>query len=385
MLLDHPSMEQHFGPEHQRLRESVRSYFSDRRLRGWLRDPGGFLRKEQWLEFGRRGLLGVSLPEAQGGRGLGLLGALILNEAMAPLSDLGLTLGMHCQNEITSYWLATAHQPEVRDRYLPEMIAGRLVGCACDTEPTGHLESSAVPDGDEVVVNARKLYVVNGYNADLCFVTVRLAGEPATVLVEKDRPGVAVKKVFDKLGTRSIDSAALVFDQVRVPACNVAIRTGVRQLMHWNRVMTVARFLMSADAYFAHGRLLARMLRFGKRRQVAGRALVRWPIHRHALARAAAEQELMRGGLSACFERLAARRNAVAQVAALKWYCVERACRFAAHCAEMHGGAGYMRDSEFLTAYAQLRGLKMAGGSSTTLKTIADQGMAYREEMDSLL
>src|SRR4029077_17729043 len=101
------------------------------------------------------------------------------------------------------------------DRYLPEMIAGRLVGCACDTEPGGPMASTATRDGGELVVNARKLYVVNGDNADLCFVTLRLDGEMATVLVEKERPGVRVLEVFDKLGTRAIDSATIEFAPVR--------------------------------------------------------------------------------------------------------------------------------------------------------------------------
>jgi alkylation response protein AidB-like acyl-CoA dehydrogenase len=56
--------------------------------------------------------------------------------------------------------------------------------------------------------------VVNGANADLCFVTCKLDGESTTVLIEKDRPGVSVPRVFDKLGTRAIDSAELLFDGV---------------------------------------------------------------------------------------------------------------------------------------------------------------------------
>jgi alkylation response protein AidB-like acyl-CoA dehydrogenase len=244
--------------------------------------------------------------------------------------------------------------------------------------------STAVRDGSELVVRARKLYVVNGANADLCFVTLRLEGEMATVLVEKERPGVRVLKVFDKLGTRSIDSAMLDFADVRVPAANLATKRGVRQLMHWNKVMTVARFLMCADACFLHGRLLARILEYGGQRIVDGRALSSWPINRQALARAAADQELMQAGLIDRFALLLSQKNAVAEVAALKWFSVDRTARFAAFCAELQGGAGYMWDSEFLLAQAQILGLKMAGGSLTTMQAIAGQALAYREELEAL-
>jgi alkylation response protein AidB-like acyl-CoA dehydrogenase len=384
-LFDHPVLERRLTPAHRELRERARTYFSASRLPEWLAAPGGHLRKAHWEELGREGFLGASLPRELGGQGLGLLGALLLSEAASQLGDLGISLGMHCQSEITAHWLATAHGAEVRDRYLPEMIAGRLVGCACDTEPGGPMASAAVRDGDDLVVDARKLYVVNGANADLCFVTLRVDGEMATVLVEKERPGVQVLKVFDKLGTRSIDSAMIDFHAVRVPAGNLAAKRGVRQLMHWNKVMTWARFLMCADACFLHGRLLARMLEYGGARIVDGRPLAGWPVNRQALARAAADQELMRAGLLDCFEQLEAQRNAVAEVAALKWFCVDRTSRFAALCAEMQGGAGYMWDSEFLRAQAQVLGLKMAGGSLTTMKSIAGQALAYREELGALV
>ncbi|HEY2294533.1 MAG TPA: acyl-CoA dehydrogenase family protein [Thermoanaerobaculia bacterium] len=383
-LLDHPAFARRLTPEHRELREHARSYFQPASLREWLAAPGGHLRKSQWAELGRQGLLGVSLPRELGGRGLGLLGALILSEAAAQLGDLGVSLGLHCQTEITASWLATAHDAAVRDRYLPEMIAGRLVGCACDTEPAGPLSATAVRDVGELVVNARKLYVVNGANADLCFVTLRLDGEMATVLVEKERPGVQVLKVFDKLGTRSIDSAMIDFADVRVPVANLSAKRGVRQLMQWNKVMTEARFLMCADACLLHALLLARILEHGKTRMIDGHPLASWPLNRHALARAAADQELMRAGLADRFEQLESRRNAVAEVAALKWFCVDRTARFAALCTEMQGGAGYMWDSEFLRAQAQILGLKMAGGSLTTMLTIAGQALAHREELEAL-
>jgi alkylation response protein AidB-like acyl-CoA dehydrogenase len=383
-ILDDAVFERRFTARHQDLRRRARSYFKQPRLKEWLGEPGGFLLKAQWRELGRLGFLGVSVPAELGGHGLGLLGALIMSEATSQLGDLGISIGLHCQGQITAEWLATAHEPAVRDRYLPEMIAGRIVGCACDTEPDGQMSSTALRDGHDLVVSGRKTYVINGANADLCFVTLRLEGEMCTALVEKARPGVRVVKIFDKLGTRTVDSALIEFDHVRVPAVNLAVKRGVRQLMHWNRVMTVARLLMCADACFIHDQLLQRILEYAGRRIVDGRPLAHWPISRQAVSRAVADQQLMHAGLVDCFEQLEAKRNAVADVAALKWFSVERATHFAALCAEMHGGAGYMWDSEFLIAHAQILGLKMAGGSSTTMKTIASQALAHREELEAL-
>jgi acyl-CoA dehydrogenase len=379
-LLDDPTFERHATAEHYAFGRRARDYFGTLRLSDVVGERG-HLTKSQWQAFGRRGLCGVSLPREIGGRGLGLLGALMLSEAASQSGDLGLALGLHCQSEIAARWLATAHEPALRDRYLPELIAGQLIGCACDTEPDAGSQSTAVRDGADLVVSGRKLYVVNGANADLCVVTLRFDGEKATVLVEKTRPGVRVVKVFDKLGTRTIDSAMLEFDQVRVPAVNLSTRRGVGLSMHWNKVMTAARYLMCADAAFLHASLVERMLAYAPARIVDGRPLADWPVNRRLLAGAVADQELMQAGLVERFGELESNRNAVADVAALKWFCVDRTTRFAALCAEMHGGAGYMWDSPFLKAHAEILGLKMAGGSSMAMKAIAAQGMAQRAEM----
>lgn len=382
-LLDHPQLAARSTPAHRQLRERLDDYFHPGRLEGWL-GGAGHLKKGQWEEFGRLGLLGLSLPPDLGGSGLGLLGALIRTAAASRVTDLGVSLGLNCQSEITAHWLATAHQVAVRDRYLSEMIAGSLVGCACDTDPGSQQVSVAVREGAEIVIDARKLYVINGVNADLCFVTVRLEGQLATVLVEADRPGVRRTEVFDKLGTRAVDSAALEFSSVRVPAENLSTKSGMRHLVAWNKVMSVARFLMCVDAALLHADLLTRMLVYASERIVDGCPLASRPIHQHVLAGAAIDQELMQAGLIDVFLMLEDGRSAVSEIAALKWFCVDRTARFASLCAEMEGGAGYMWTSPFLRAQAQVLGLKMAGGSLMTMQSIANQTLAYREELEAM-
>ena len=92
----------------------------------------------------------------------------------------------------------------------------------------------------------------------------------------------------------------------------------------------------------------------------------------------------MRAGLIDRCELLETTRNAVAEVAALKWFCVDRTGALRGPLRRAAGGAGYMLDSEFLGAQAQVLGLKMAGGSLTTMKAIAGQALAYREELEAL-
>ena len=107
------------------------------------------------------------------------------------------------------------------------MIAGRLVGCACDTEPERTPESTAIRDGDELVVNGRKLYVVNGANADLCFVTLSSTARWRPCWWRTSAPASACSRSSTSSGRASIDSAMIEFDRVRVPAANLSRRSAV--------------------------------------------------------------------------------------------------------------------------------------------------------------
>ncbi|WP_329558206.1 acyl-CoA dehydrogenase family protein [Streptomyces uncialis] len=352
-------------------------------LEQWRTAPGGHIRKDAWRELARRGLMGVSLPVEYSGQGLGLLGALVLGEALAGVGDGGLALGMHVQNEIACDWLVSAQDDELRDRFLPGLVSGELVACQCDTDPSAQEPATAVIVGDEVVVTGRKKFVVNGANADLCFVSVQLEGEPAIVLVEKATSGVRVTEVYDKFGTRSVDSALVEFDSARVPVRQVISRRGISQLMRWNRVMSRMRFLIAADAFFTHRMLLEHIVRHTTTRELGGRPLAQWPVNQHALARARADQELMEAGLAECFLRLTDGGSTVPEIAELKWFCVEKATELASLSTDLEGGAGYMWGSTALHAHAQLRGLRMSGGSQTTMLTIANHSMACRAELDA--
>lgn len=380
-MLDHPVLLKDMTPEHEELRRRARGYFTLDNLRQWRREPNSFIKKSQWEEFGKEGFLGVSLPRHMGGKGLGTLGAVIMNEAFAQVEDCGITNGMHVQNEITSYWLVTTKQEHLRKKYLPEMIKGKVVGCTCDTEPNGVIETTATKDGADLIVTGQKIFIVNGYNSDLCFVSALFEGDLVTVLVEKERSGVNVKKVFDKFGTRTIDSALLEFDHVRVPLTNILSSRGVQQLLHWNMVMTRARFLIAIDGYLILRALIDKIIEYGKNRIIGHQPLISWPINRHAIAMAAADLELMKAGIVRAYTGLLRNKYAVSDLVALKWFSIERATDFARLCTEMQGAAGYMFDSYFLQAYAQLRGLRMAAGSQTTMATVSNGYLSCQAEL----
>ncbi len=381
-MLSNSILSAHLTDGHRELRARAADHFTPQWLDKWRTGPDGRLRRETWQDLAANGFMGVSLPRDLGGQGLGLLGALVLGEAMAGARDGGIALAMHVQNEIAGDWLAAARDPALRERYLPALLAGDLVACQCDTDPSAEQPTTATTDGSRIVLDGRKKFVINGATADLCFVSAVLDGAPAIIAVEKTTPGVRVTEVYDKFGTRSVDSAQVEFDGVRVPAGQVVSRSGISQLMRWNRVMSRMRLLIAADAYFTHRTLLDHVTEHVRRRTLGGRPLGAWPVNAHALARARAHQELMEAGIADAYLRVTAGGSTVPEIAELKWFCVERANELATLATDLEGGAGYMWDSPSLRAHAQLRGFRMSGGSQTTMLTIANHSMACRAELD---
>ncbi|WP_460395604.1 acyl-CoA dehydrogenase family protein [Actinophytocola sediminis] len=367
--------------EHRDMASRAASYFTPAWLEKWRIRPDGHIHRHAWRDIAAHGFMGVSQPREHGGHGLGLLGALVLAEAVAQTGDGGIALGMHVQNEIACQWLVSSRNPALRERFLPRLLNGEVVACQCDTDPSPRERATATSDGTDVLVTGTKNFVVNGANADLCFVSVELDGQPAIVLIEKPSPGVRVTHVYDKLGTRGIDSATVEFDRVRVPGDHVLSRRGLSQLMSWNRVMAQMRFLIAVDAFLLHRMLLAHVVEYTTGRELGGRPLVAWPVNQHALARARADQELMEAGIVDGYLRLTEGGSTVPEIAQLKWFCVERATQLATLGTDLEGGHGYMWDSVSLRAHAQIRGLRMSGGSQTTMLTIANHSLAARAEL----
>ncbi|MEU4181135.1 acyl-CoA dehydrogenase [Streptomyces sp. NPDC026589] len=337
-----------------------------------------------WAALGAAGLLGVGLPKEAGGGGAGAGGSALLARSLVRAGGAGLLLGVGVQADIAPRWLLLPGRAELATRWLPGLLDGTVVACQADTDPAPDRPVTAVFDGGDVVLNGSKHYVINAASADVAFVGARLGGAAALVLVPLDTPGVTVRAPYDKWGTRAVDSAAIDFAGARVPASHLLSQRGIGQLLRWNRVMARMRFLVAAGAAAFHAMLLERVQVYVKVRPLGGRPLGAWPVNAHALARARADLELMEAGIRQASRAFDGGRAPVSEVAQLKWFCVERATAFAGLCADLEGGAGYMRGTAFaLDIHAELRGLRMASGSQTTMLTVANHTLACRAELAS--
>ncbi len=183
---------------------------------------------ELWPDMGALGLHGITVPEADGGLGLGYLEHVVAQEEVARASaSVGLSYGAHsnlCVNQIARW--ANAEQ---KAKYLPKLISGEHVGSLAMSEAGAgsdvvsmKLKAEAVQGG--YVLNGTKFWITNAAYADTLVVYAKTgqgSGGITTFLIEKGMPGFSIGQKIDKMGMRGSPTAELVFNDCEVPDANV--------------------------------------------------------------------------------------------------------------------------------------------------------------------
>jgi isovaleryl-CoA dehydrogenase len=241
MLL--PGLEFDLGADIDALRDAVRA-FAQREIapRAQEIDRNDLFPADLWRKFGALGVLGVTVPEADGGAAMGYVAHMVAMEEISRASAaVALSYGAHsnlCVNQIQRNGSA-----DQKRRYLPGLISGQAVGALAMSEPGAgsdvvSMRLSAQARGDVYVLNGTKMWITNGPDADVLVVYAKTApelgaGGISAFLVEKSMPGFSVAQKLDKLGMRGSHTGELVFRDCEVPARNLlgGINSGVRVLM----------------------------------------------------------------------------------------------------------------------------------------------------------
>jgi isovaleryl-CoA dehydrogenase len=206
-------------------------------------DASNMFPRDLWPKMGELGLHGITVPEADGGIGLGYLAHVVVVEELSRASaSVGLSYGAHtnlCINQIARWGSA-----EQKARYLPGLISGDHVGSLAMSEPGAgsdvigmKLRADQQGNGD-YVLNGNKMWITNGPHAETLVVYAKTdpAAGPRGVtafLIEKSMAGFSTAQKLDKLGMRGSDTCELVFENCSVPAENVlgGVGNGARVLM----------------------------------------------------------------------------------------------------------------------------------------------------------
>jgi isovaleryl-CoA dehydrogenase len=342
--------------------------------------------EEAFRALGAQGLLGVTVPPAFGGAGLGVLAQCFVCEAVSYWNH-AFAASMLASDNLCAHNLVRNANHEQKARYLPRFCAGAAIGALGMTEPgagsdaLGSMATTARRDGDHYVLNGRKLFITNGPVADVLLVYAKTAPEKkqhgiSAFIVERGFPGFRVAQKLDKMGWRGSPTGELVFDDVRVPAANLVgvENAGVGIMMSG---LDIERVI---GAFYALGlaqRALDLAVDYAGARRQFGRPIGDFQMVQAMLADMYTDVETIRaltyqlGREIAHLDNAAGGRGAVHKRSAAAVLHAGRACmRVLDAAVQIHGGMGFMSESEVNRLYRSGKVMEIGAGTNQVRQII---------------
>ena len=374
-------------PERRLLRGTVRR-FSERELVPHLAEweERGALPLEIHRAAAQAGLLGIGFPEEAGGCGGDPVDALIVAEEIILSGGSSGLIAALFTHGIGLPHLIAAADPHLIDRVARPVLAGERIIALAVTEPEGGsdvagLRTRAVREGDDYVVTGSKLYITSGTRADFLTTAVRTGGPGAggisLIVIDRELTGVTVSAPLRKMGWLCSDTAELRFDGVRVPAANLIgpENSGFLAIMGQ---FAIERLSIAVQAYATAQRCLDLTLAWVGNRETFGRPLASRQVVRHRLAEMAREIDVARTYTRAVLADWMAGEDVIMRVAMAKNTAVAACDHVVDAAVQLHGGMGYMRESEVERHYRDSRILGIGGGTNEIMTEVISKLLLAR-------
>jgi alkylation response protein AidB-like acyl-CoA dehydrogenase len=303
-------------------------------------------------KIGQLGFLGVAFPERYGGGGADSLAQALVVEGLSRFdASVGLTCAAHMS--LSTGHIANFASDAHRDRYLPDMIAGRRLGAWCLTEPGSGSDAAAMStratrNGDRYTISGSKMFITNGSVADVYVVMAVTEGGArregiSAFVIERGTAGLGNGRKIEKLGLRASDTAEVILDNVTVPATKLIGEQGqgYRQAL---KILEGGRVGIAGFAIGIARGAFEDAVSYAKERKQFGRPIadlqaIQWMLADMATRIEASWMLLYRAAALKDAGRPFGREAAMA-----KLYASETAMWTTIKAVQIHGGYGYVTD-----------------------------------------
>lgn len=341
---------------------------------------------KEFRALGQMGYLGVTAPSEYGGAELDVFGSGLVLQAFSRWNPaLGLAWVAHdnlCMNNILRNG-----SDGIRKRYIPGLVDGSLIGALGLTEPgagsdaLGSMATTARRDGDDYVLNGRKLYITNGPVADVLLVYAKTdrdrgAKGISAFVVEKDFPGFSVAQKLNKMGFRGSQTGELVFDDCRVPAANMVGEENRGHVVVMSG-LDLERAMISPICLGISERALELSVDYARERKQFGKPIASFQMVQSHIADMYTWVEAIRlftyRGLSAVnnlVEGEGGRGDVHKLSAASVMFTANMMNRVLDLAVQVHGGIGYIWESEINRLYRHTKLLEIGAGTTEVRKMI---------------
>jgi acyl-CoA dehydrogenase len=368
----------YFSEEHEALRDQVRRFVeTEVKPHGHAWEEAGMVPRAVLERMGALGFFGIRYPAEYGGAEMDTLATVILAEELGRSTFSGFAITALVHTDMASVHLFNAGSKAQRDKWMPDVIAGKAICAVAVTEADAGsdvkgIRTTARRDGDHYVLNGAKMFITNGVHGDLYCVAAKTdaAAKPSQsvsmFLVEKGMPGFRVGRALDKHGWRCSDTAELIFEECRVPAENLLGGEGrgfYAIMSNFQNERTVIGAMAMGEAQAA----IELTLDHVRTRKAFGAPLWEKQAIRQKLAMLAAKVEAGRELVYHAAWLGAQGFDATREVSMVKAYCGELVNEVMYACVQFHGGMGFMRESAIERMARDARVQAIGGGATEVM------------------
>ncbi|MNK33193.1 Acyl-CoA dehydrogenase [compost metagenome] len=329
-------------------------------------------------QLGELGLMGVLVPEAYGGSGLGYQEYVdVIVEVARVCGSIGLSLAAH-NSLCTGHILAFANE-EQKQRWLPKLATAEWIGAWGLTEAnTGsdalRMMTTAFEDGDDYIINGAKNWITHGKSGDIAVVMVRTGEQGSSkgisaIVVERGTPGFSAGKKENKLGMRASETTEMVFDNCRVPKANLLgnVGEGFKQAM---KVLDGGRISIAALALGIAKGAFDAAVAYSKQRQQFGQPISNFQAISFKLADMATEIEAAELLIRQAADLKNRHLPMTKESAMAKYFASEVSVRVATDAVQIFGGYGYTKDFPVEKFYRDSKLCTIGEGTSEIQKIV---------------
>lgn len=366
--------------EHEIFRQALRKFLEKEAVpyyEQWEKDK--MIPRDFWLKMGERGYLCPDLDESYGGFNADWGFNVIINEELERVGSSLVGIGLH--SDIVVPYIAAYGTEAQKKRWLPKCATGEIITAIGMTEPgTGsdlaNIQTTAVKDGEDYIINGQKTFITNGIHADLVIIACKTDPDAvpkhkgiSLIAVERGALGFSRGRKLDKVGLHAQDTAELIFEDCRVPAENLigAEGEGFKYMME---KLQQERLIVAIAAQVSSEVMLSQTIDYVKSREAFGQPISKFQNTQFKIVEMATQIEVSRSFLDQLIAEHLAGEDVTTKVSMAKWWITNMAKTIASECMQLHGGYGYMEEYEIARRFRDIPVMSIYAGSNEIMKTI---------------
>ncbi|MEL3958800.1 acyl-CoA dehydrogenase family protein [Caldifermentibacillus hisashii] len=366
--------------EHEIFRQALRKFLEKEAVPNYEQwEKNKEVPRSFWKKLGEQGYLCPQVEEKYGGLGTDFGYAVVMNEEMERVGTGMVGISLH--NDIVIPYIESYGTEEQKQRWLPGALTGDIITAIGMTEPgagsdLANIQTTAIRDGDDYIINGEKTFITNGYTADLVVLVCKTdpkANPPhrgiSLFVVEAGTPGFKKGKKLRKIGQHANDTSELIFEDVRVPRTNLLGEEG-KGFYYLMEKLQQERLLVAIQCMASAEKMLELTIDYVKQRQAFGTTISNFQNTQFKIAEMATELEIGRAFVDRLILEHMKGKSIVTEVSMAKWWVSDLAKKIAGECMQLHGGYGYMEEYEIARRYRDIAVTSIYAGSNEIMKQI---------------